>query len=95
MESIITSGETLYPWQREGIEEVFGKCLYDRYGCREFGNIAHQCEEQECYHVNMERFFLEIVDKNGEWVKEGERGELVVTDLDNYGYPFIRYKIEI
>ena len=93
VESIITSGETLYPWQREGIEEVFGKCLYDRYGCREFGNIAHQCEKQECYHVNMERFFLEIVDKNGEWVKEGERGELVVTDLDNYGYPFIRYKI--
>ena len=41
----------------------------------------------------MERFFLKIVDKNGEWVKEGERGELVVTDLDNYGYPFIRYKI--
>ncbi len=26
-------------------------------------------------------------------MSEGEVGELVVTDLDNYGFPFIRYKI--
>jgi phenylacetate-CoA ligase len=70
-----------------------GVKIFDRYGSREFGNIAHQCEKHSDYHINAERFYLEIVDEDGRPVREGEVGELVVTDLDNYGFPFIRYKI--
>jgi phenylacetate-CoA ligase len=93
LQSIITSGESLYPWQREIIERVMKVKVFDRYGSREFGNIAHQCEIHSDYHINPERFYLEIVDEQGRPVSEGEVGELVVTDLDNYGFPFIRYKI--
>jgi phenylacetate-CoA ligase len=93
LQSIITSGESLYPWQREIIERIMRIKIFDRYGSREFGNIAHQCEIHSDYHINAERFYLEIVDEQGKPVDDGEVGELVVTDLDNYGFPFIRYKI--
>ena len=93
IESIITSGENLYSWQRKIIEEITQVKVFDRYGSREFGNIAHQCEMHTDYHINPERFYLEIVDHDGQPVKNGSVGDIVVTDLDNYGFPFIRYKI--
>ncbi|WP_462323591.1 phenylacetate--CoA ligase family protein [Desulfoplanes sp.] len=91
--AIITSGETLYSWQRKIIEDITQVKVSDRYGSREFGNIAHQCEMHADYHINPERFYLEIVDHDGQPVKTGSVGDIVVTDLDNYGFPFIRYKI--
>jgi phenylacetate-CoA ligase len=44
-------------------------------------------------HINIDRFILEIVSPSGELCKEGELGEIVITDLDNYAFPMIRYKI--
>jgi phenylacetate-CoA ligase len=93
IKAIITSAETLYSWQREIIENAFECKVFDRYGSREFGNIAHECEKHEGYHINVERFFVEIIKENNQPAKIGEIGEIVITDLDNYGFPFIRYKI--
>ncbi len=93
IKAIITSAETLYPWQKSTIAEAFKCNIYDRYGCREFGTIAHECEKHEGYHINMERFFLEVIGEDGMPVKSGKSGEIVITDLDNYCFPFIRYKI--
>jgi len=93
IKSIITSAETLYEWQRSTIEKAFNCPVFDRYGCREFGNIAHECDKHEGYHLSVERFFLEILDDKGKPAKDGESGEIIITDLDNYGFPFIRYKI--
>lgn len=94
VKSIITSAEKLYDWQREVIQLAFPKSeIYDRYGCREFGNIAHECNMHEGYHVNDERFFLEILDDNLQPVDEGKVGKIYITDLDNYGFPFLRYEI--
>lgn len=36
---------------------------------------------------------VEIVDENGQWVKEGETGELVVTRLHATEAPLLRYKV--
>lgn len=93
IQAIITSAEQLYPWQRVKIEDVFHCRIFDRYGCREFGHVAHECHCHEGYHVNAERFFLEVIDQDGKPVGEGEKGEVVITDLDNYGFPMVRYQI--
>ncbi|MFH0859838.1 MAG: hypothetical protein V1921_01420 [Candidatus Altiarchaeota archaeon] len=92
--AIITSGETLPESQRKTIEEAFNAKVYNRYGSREFGMIAQECEKQDGLHVNMESFYIETVSfESGEPVREGERGRMIVTSLENHGMPFIRYDI--
>ncbi len=90
---IITSAEMLFPFQREKIEKVFSAKVFNRYGCREVGHIAAECSQQNGLHINIDRFILEVVDVNGNPCKPGELGEIVITDLDNYVFPLIRYKI--
>jgi phenylacetate-CoA ligase len=91
--AIITSAETLYPFQRELFETEFGVKVFNRYGCREVGDIAQECEAHQGLHVNLDRVLVEIIDEQGTPCKPGQSGELFVTDLDNYGMPFIRYQI--
>lgn len=91
--AIISSAEMLYSYQRKIIESVFNCKIFNRYGCREFGAIAQECEMHKGMHINAEHVFVEIVDEKGNPCKPGELGEIVITDLDNYGFPFIRYKI--
>ena len=91
--AIVCSAETLFPWQRSIIEQAFGCKVYNRYGCREFGNIAQECAKREGLHTAIDRVLFEILDPDGRPVNAGETGELVITDLDNYGMPFIRYRI--
>ena len=93
IKSIISSAETLFDWQRDLIEKAFSCQVYNRYGCREFGDIAHECPKREGLHINVDRVKVEILNEQLKPVRKGENGELVITDLDNYGMPFIRYRI--
>lgn len=88
----VTSGEMLYPWQRDLIQKAFGCKVYGFYGCREVGMIAQQCSKQQGFHISVENIFLEVIDENGKPVFDTE-GEIVVTDLNNLAFPLIRYKI--
>jgi len=90
--AIKSAGEKLYPSQRELIEEVFQTKVYDFYGARDIPIVAMQCGHDTGLHIMAENVILEVVDELGNPIKEGE-GELVLTDLHNYVFPFIRYKI--
>lgn len=90
---IISSAETLHEYQRKTIQSVFQSKVLNRYGCREVGNIAHECLEQKGMHIFTEHVFIEIINENGEPCEAGETGEIVITKLDNYSFPFIRYRI--
>lgn len=89
--SIITSAETLSDAQRAAIKKAFGCPVYDRYGSREFGTIAHECEEHAGLHVSSESFVVECVSEDGDRVAPGEQGRIIVTCLENHAMPFIRY----
>lgn len=89
---IISSAETLTPEFRENIESVFPCRLFNRYGSREFGVIAQQCEVSDGLHVFTDQVHLEILDPEGRPCAPGELGEIVVTDLTNRVMPFIRYR---
>lgn len=93
IKAIICSAETLYPWQKEIIEEAFSRPVYNRYGCREFGLIAQECSEREGLHINTDRLLVQILDKDFNPLQTTEKGEIVITDLDNFGSPLIRYRI--
>jgi phenylacetate-CoA ligase len=88
--SIITTGDMLYPHYRELIEEQFGCKVFDNYG----GNsivISSQCESGT-HHIAAENIIVEFV-KDDRAVRPGQLGAVLVTDLSNYGMPFIRFKI--
>ncbi len=92
-ESIMTSAGILYPEFRETIERVFRCRVFNRYGSREVGDIAAECDRHEGLHVSMYTHFIEILDKELNPVKEGETGDIYVTLLTNYTMPLIRYRI--
>jgi phenylacetate-CoA ligase len=90
---IISSAEVLYPWQRELIEHVSGTQVFNRYGSREIGLICSECNNQSGMHINAESIYLECI-KDNKSVAIGEVGNVVATDLLNYGMPLIRYNTE-
>ena len=91
--AVITSAELLDRQQREVIEEVFSCRVFDRYGCRETSIIASECDRHTGLHVCAENIYLEVIADSRPAVP-GQLGKIVITDLMNYGMPFIRYQIE-
>jgi len=89
----ITTGEPLYPHQRQAIENAFRGKVFDSYGAREVSLIGQECEMHNGYHINMECAFIEFVNDEHRQVAPGELGDIIVTDLVNRGMPFIRYRI--
>ncbi|HWE27368.1 MAG TPA: glycosyltransferase [Polyangia bacterium] len=89
---IISSAQTLPEGSRKLIEESFGCKVFDKYGSREFSGIAYECEAHVGHHVVGEGYIVEVL-KDGRPAAPGEIGEVVVTDLNNYCLPFIRYRI--
>ncbi len=90
--SIITSAEVLTPENRELVKNVFGCPVFNRYGSREVSVIASECKSHDGLLTMAEGLYVEIV-KNGQSVSAGETGEILITDLLNYGMPMIRYRI--
>ena len=90
--ALMSSAQTLPAPSRRLIEEAFGCKVYDKYGSREFSGIAYECEAHTGHHVVSEAYIVETL-KDGEPVKPGEVGEVVITDLNNFCMPFIRYRI--
>jgi phenylacetate-CoA ligase len=93
LRAIITSAETMSPDQRDLIEKTFGTRVFNRYGSREVGDIAHECASHTGLHVNSDCVLVEIVGGSGRPCSRGETGDVLVTSLHNYGMPLIRYAI--
>ncbi len=91
--AFLTSAETLYPHQRKLFEDTFQAPVFNRYGSREVGDIAQECEQHTGLHINSERVLVEVVREDSTPCNPGELGNVLVTDLDNFGMPLIRYAI--
>jgi phenylacetate-CoA ligase len=89
--AILTTGETLSPEVRCLIESTFQTKVRDIYGCSEGGEIAWQCHLGSGFHINTDNCIVEIV-KGNKPVTNGETGEVVITNLNRYAMPIIRYK---
>lgn len=81
VKAITTTAEPLMPEHRKLFKEIFNAEIFDQYGCGEIGGIAYECNHHKGLHITEERVLVEV----------NEHNELIVTDLDNYAMPFIRY----
>lgn len=88
---IESTAEYLSAENRGFIEDVFDCDVYDRYGCREIGNIAHECGFKNGMHINWQSVFVEIVNKGAYPWLGADYGDVLVTSLRNKGMPLIRY----
>lgn len=95
VKSIFTCSEVLTDVAREKIKNKFGCSVYSRYSNQENGLLAQQFNDSNLFEINRASFKIEIIDlKTNLHVNSGESGRVVVTDLYNYGMPFIRYDTE-
>lgn len=94
--TIVTGAGMVTEEQHKIIEAVFSCRHFNRYGCSEFGEIAHKIGEKH-YEQNpfltievskdLKRFFLLKDAKDGEY-------EIFVTDPRNLCTPFWRYRMK-
>ncbi len=88
---IFVTSERLYDHQRTLIEDMFNCKVANGYGGRDSGFIAHECP-QGSMHISSEDIIVEIVDKSGQPVANGEQGQIVVTHMATSDFPFVRYE---
>lgn len=86
LRAVFVTAETLLPYQRKLVEDIFHVPVSNEYGCSEIGGFAYECPASN-WHVSIENVFLEFV--NNEF---GQK-EVIATSLTNYYMPFIRYRI--
>lgn len=77
--------------QRQRIEAVFNGPVYDQYGCGEVTWLAAQCRQKAALHMFHDGRYIEFVDETGRLQPCGEPGRIVITNLDEYLFPIIRY----
>ncbi len=82
------------PGTKERLETAWGAKVYDHAGATEIGAWSYECAAQPGgIHVNEAFFLVEIEDVDtGEIIEEpGRWGKLVITALDRFAQPCIRF----
>ena len=77
----MTESEKCHDFQREVIERVFRAPVVENYGSVEFGMIAQPTKDGRLC-INEDHVYVETTPE----------GEAVFTNLDEYGFPLIRFK---
>jgi phenylacetate-CoA ligase len=91
--AIVSTAEPLAADVRQRITEFLGCEAFDEYATRECGLVATECERHQGLHVNASGVFVEVV-VGDRPARPGETGRIVITDLNSYGFPLLRYGID-
>lgn len=93
LREVRTVSGTVTPALRERCRQILGAPITDLYSAQEVGVIALQCPGSGLLHVQSEHVLVEVLDEQGQPCREGEVGQVVVTDLHNFAMPLIRYAL--
>jgi phenylacetate-CoA ligase len=92
LKAIWTTAAPLPQLKRRYFEEVFDCRVYTQYGCVETYMIAAECQKQNGLHIYSDIRHVDIVE-GSQPVKTGETGDILVSDLTNYAFPLLRYRL--
>ena len=87
---VLCGAEAVLPADRSVLTRAFGP-VFETYGSRETMLLAAECEAHQGMHLSEENLLVEVT-RGGKPTAAGEAGDVLVTDLHNYGMPFIRYQ---
>lgn len=91
LKGVILCAETVDAETQNYIESVFRAPTYNSYGGRELSLIATECSHRSGLHEVSENNYVEF--EEIELAGFPNAGNLIVTGLNNYAMPFIRYMI--
>ncbi len=80
---------------RKKLEALFNIECYNSYGLSEMNGpgVAFECTYRNGMHIWEDGFIAEIIDPvTGEVLPDGEKGELVLTNLTRTAMPLLRYR---
>lgn len=89
---VIADSDKLSINSKKKIEKAFGCVVLDRYGNNENGIIAITMPNDDRMHINFPEYYVEVLKIDSDEPAEvGECGRVVITDIYNKAFPFIRY----
>jgi phenylacetate-CoA ligase len=96
LKALVHAGEpgANVPATKARIQDLWGTKCYDHAGATEVGAHSFECQAQPGgTHLIESEFIAEVLDPaSGQPVREGEKGELILTNLGRWGFPIVRYK---
>jgi len=84
--AVFTTREPLFDFQRRRLESAFGCPVSMEYSSSTTGLVANECPEGSL-HIFQEGIYAEIINPD-----HAGRGELVVSNLDSFMFPIIRFR---
>lgn len=89
---LISSSQVLdSPFRQQLLDDLPGARIAELYGSAEAGRIAAGCREDDGLHLEDDAVHVELLE-GGRRVEEGEEGTTVITCLDQWAMPLIRYE---
>ena len=90
--SIIPISESMPTVTRKRLSEQFSCPVQAWYSNEENGIMGVQPPDGDSYYIDTENYYYEILKMDSdESAAPGEPGRIVITDLNNYAFPIIRY----
>ena len=93
IQQLRTVSETLAPDKREYLKRHWNSDIVDMYTCEEVGYLALQCPQESHFHAQSENVLIEIVDDHNRPCPIGVTGRVLITSLNNFATPLIRYEL--
>ena len=78
--------------QEAKISKAFNASVCDQYGCSEIYFVAAECSHKQGMHIFSDSVKVEILDESDKPVPAGEYGKIVLTNLNDFCFPLIRYE---
>ncbi len=75
------------------IEQEFGVPVFSAYNAVEAFKIGYFCENRTGFHLHEDLCHVTIVDASGEKVPNGQKGEVVISNLVNHGTVLLNYRL--
>jgi phenylacetate-CoA ligase len=90
LSAVFPTAELMLPEWEETIRKTFKCSVLPYYGCGEVNGLGFSVPQSEGYLIPEEHALLEVMQGDGAAQLYGE-GRFLITDLDNYAMPIIRY----
>jgi phenylacetate-CoA ligase len=92
LRAIQLTSEPVPPAFRARLQSIFNCEIYDKYGSRETNIVSHESPAHDGMLIQQENVFVEILDGNDQPCPAGVDGRIVLTTLNNFAMPLIRYE---